>query len=163
MPKARKSTEAARPAPGKPAAAGKARPAAPAGAKGAHLDAVFDELVALLRQHAPPFRDDIAYPVRNKRSFQLTVPKPVVVPGSYGGKPVDLAIASVIHQKGYVGLYLMGIYGNAELKKQLSPGFLKLLKGKCCFHMKGLDETIRKDITTAVKAGTQEYRRRGYL
>jgi hypothetical protein len=43
---------------------------------------------------------------RGKTSFQWTVPKPVVVPGAYSGKPVALQMAAVILQKGYLGFYL---------------------------------------------------------
>jgi len=40
---------------------------------------------------------------RREPSFQLTVAKPVAIPAAYGGKPVDLQMAAVILQKGYVG------------------------------------------------------------
>jgi len=98
-----------------------------------------------------------------RTSFQLTVPKPVVIPGAYGGKPVDLQMAAVILQKGYVGFYLMSIYMNDETKKKLSPALLKLLQGKTCFHVKTLDDGLRKDIRAALGLGTKVCREHGWL
>ena len=109
------------------------------------LESIYSEIEGILKRHAPPFRfQDLG--VRNKKSAQITVPKPVVVPGSYGGKPVPVQLAAVILQKGYVGLYLMCIYLNDEAKKKLSPNLMKLLHGKSCFHVKKLDDGLRKDI-----------------
>jgi len=75
------------------------------------LESVYERLSELLSRHAPPFRfQDLR--VRNKKSVQLVVPKPVAIPGAYGGKPVDLQFAAAILQKGYVGFYLMCIYSS---------------------------------------------------
>jgi hypothetical protein len=123
---------------------------------------VYSEIAGILKRHAPPFRfQDLG--VRDKKSAQLTVPKPVAIPGAYGGKPVPLQLAAVILQKGYVGLYLMCIYMNKEAEKKLSPNLLKLLKGKACFHMKKLDDGLRKDIEAALEFGTKAYKKRGWL
>jgi hypothetical protein len=127
------------------------------------LEGVYLELENLLKQHAPPFRADVACMSGGKKSFQLTVPKKVVVPGACGGKPLDLMMAAVILQKDFVGFYLHYIYMNDELKKQVSPSLLKLLKGKTCFHVKELDDGLRKDITAALELGTKVYRARGWM
>ncbi len=125
------------------------------------LEKVYDQLSEVLAQHAPPFRfQDLG--VRNKKSVQLVVPNPVAIPGAYGGKPVDLQFAAAILQKGYVGFYLMCIYMNEPVKKKISPALLKLLKGKTCFYLKSLDETLKKDIEAALEAGAKYYRGRGW-
>jgi hypothetical protein len=98
-----------------------------------------------------------------KKSFQLTVPKPVAIPDAYGGKPVDLAMASAILQKDFVGFYLMCIYTNEAMKEKLSPALLKLLKGKTCFHIGKLDDNLRKDIEAALRLGTHTYHDRGWV
>jgi hypothetical protein len=46
----------------------------------------------------------------SKPVTRLTVPSPVVVPGAYGGKPIDLELATLILQKDFVGFYLMPLY-----------------------------------------------------
>ncbi len=116
-----------------------------------------------MKRHSPPFRTDVPCMSADKKSFQLTVPKPVSVPDAYGGKPVDLAMASAILQKDFVGFYLMCIYTNEAIKKKLSPALLKLLKGKTCFHINKLDDNLRKDIETALRLGTKAYHDRGWV
>ncbi len=140
----------------------KAKAAKPKAAEDA-LEGAYHELVTILKRHAPPFRSDLPLVVTNKKAFQLTVPKPVSIPGAYGGKPVDLQMAAAILQKGYVGFYLMCIYMNDAAKKKLSPSLLKLLKGKTCFQVKSLDDGLRKDIQTALEMGTESYRERGWI
>jgi hypothetical protein len=127
------------------------------------LESVYLELEKLLKNHAPPFRTDVACMSGGKKSFQLTVPQKVAVPGAYGGKPVDLMMAAVILQKDFVGFYLMCIYMNDEVKKKLSPSLLKLLKGKTCFHVRKLDDGLRKNIVAALELGTKVYRSRGWI
>jgi hypothetical protein len=128
----------------------------------ASLESVYSEIEAILKRHAPPFRFQ-AVGVQNKKNAQITVPKPVVIPRAYGGKPVPVQLAAVILQKGYVGLYLMCIYMNDEAKKKLPPNLMKLLQGKTCFHVKKLDDGLRADIGTALELGTKAYKERGWL
>lgn len=126
------------------------------------LEGVYVDLEKILARHAPPFKlCDLG--VRNKRSAQLVVPKPVAIPGAYGGKPVKVQMAAVILQKGYVGFYLMCIYVNGKARKEISPALLKLLKGKSCFHVKKLDDGLKRDIEAALLMGTKAYRERGWL
>jgi hypothetical protein len=82
----------------------------------ASLESVFAEVVKIMKPYAPPFRTDVPCMSGEKKLFQLTVPRPVAIPGAYGGKPVDLALAAVILQKDFVGFYLMCIYMN-EMEK----------------------------------------------
>lgn len=129
---------------------------------GKSLESVYERLCKLLARHAPPFRfQDLG--VRNKKSVQLVVPKPVAIPGAYGGKPVDLQFAAAILQKGYVGFYLMCVYMNEPVKKKISPALLKLLKGKTCFYLKSLDASLEKDIEVALEEGAKYYRGREWV
>ncbi|HXX99677.1 MAG TPA: hypothetical protein VEI54_02080 [Candidatus Limnocylindrales bacterium] len=127
------------------------------------LESVYEELVGMMKRHAPPFRTDLPCVSGKKKGCQLAVPKPVAVPGAYGGKPVNLQMAAVILQKGYVGFYLMCIYMNDGVKKKLSPALLKLLQGKTCFHVKKLDDGLRKDIAAALEMAEKDYRERGWI
>jgi hypothetical protein len=127
------------------------------------LEACFTDLVRIMKRHSPPFRTDVPCMSAGKKSFQLTVPKPVAIPDAYGGKPVDLAMASAILQKDFVGFYLMCIYTNEAMKEKLSPALLKLLKGKTCFHIGKLDDNLRKDIEAALRLGTHTYHDRGWV
>jgi hypothetical protein len=127
------------------------------------LDSVYHEVVAMMKRYAPPFRTDVRCAIPGKKSFQLTVPRPVVVPGSYGGKPVDVAMASAIIQKDFVGFYLTCVYMDEAAQENLSPALLKLRKGKSCFHLKKLDHGLRKDIDAALGLGTGAFRERGWV
>jgi hypothetical protein len=127
------------------------------------LEGVYEELVKIMKRHAPPFRADLPLNVREKRAFQLTVPKPVAVPGAYGGKPVNLQLSAAILQKGYVGFYLMCMHTHEGAKKKIPPELLKLLKGKTCFHLKRLDDGLRRNIESALEVGAQSYKDRGWL
>ena len=105
--------------------------------------------IEALKGYVPPFRaGDLT--VRNKESLQLVTPKRVAMPGAYGGKPVNHQFAAAILQKGYVGFYLMSVYSNPALKKKIPPALLKTSKGKSCFHLKTLDEQMKKDIGVAL-------------
>jgi len=126
------------------------------------LQEVYSEVEALLRHYTPPFKvGDLV--VRGKESLQLVTPKLVVVPGAYGGKPVNWQFAAVILQKDYVGFYLMGAHSNPKLKKKVSPALMKTLKGKSCFHLKAFDEQFEKDIRTALDASAKLYKERGWI
>ena len=129
------------------------------------LETVFKKLHRLLLAHIPPFKPggDEQGMFRGKKDFHLVVPKAVVVPGAYGGKPTKLCMASFVMQKGYVGFYFMPIYMNATVQATLSPALLKLLKGKTCFHVKKLDATLLADIGAALTLGTKCYRERGWV
>src|SRR5271169_582744 len=127
------------------------------------LEGVYAELVMIMERYAPPFRADAACMSAGKKSFQLTVPKPVAIPGAYGGKAVDLQLAAAILQKDFVGLYLMCIYMNETVKQKLSPALLKLLKGKSCFHLRKLDDGLRKDIEAALTLAAKSYNARGWI
>jgi hypothetical protein len=125
------------------------------------LEDVYEQVKKLLEGYAPPFKlRDLG--VRNKKSAQLVVPKPVVISGAYGGKPVDLQMAAVILQKGYVGFYVTTIYMNETAKKRF-PRLVKLLKGKTCFRLKKLDGGLTQDIESALELGAKTYRERGWL
>jgi hypothetical protein len=126
------------------------------------LESVYERLSEMLSLHSPPFRF-VDFDVRDKKGVQIVVPKPVAIPGAYGGKPTDLMMAAAILQKGYVGFYLMCIYMNEPVKKKLSPALLKLLKDKACFYVTSLDASLEKDIEAALEAGTKYYRERGWV
>jgi hypothetical protein len=107
----------------------KAKPAKQKAAEDS-LERVYEELVMILKRHAPPFRADVPLIVRDKKAFQLTVPKPVAIPGAYGGKPVDLQMAAAILQEGYVGFYLMCIYMNDDAKKKALARAAEIVEGQ---------------------------------
>jgi len=135
---------------------------APPKAKTVPLESVYETLHQLLSRYAPPFKIRSGT-IRAKKDLHLTVPKAVVIPGAYGGKPTELAMASIILQKGYVGFYFTPIYMNPGLKSKLAPSLTKLLKGKTCFYIKKLDPDLARNIEIALRLGTTFFQERGWL
>jgi hypothetical protein len=79
------------------------------------------------------------------------------------GKARDgVYFASALVQKGYVGFYLMPVYTDAFAKKAIAPDLLKLLKGKSCFHIKKLDENLKRQVLHALEAGYACFKEKGW-
>ena len=123
---------------------------------------LFKALEKVLALYSPPAKMWVEG--SNTRPItRLTVPSPVVVKGAYGGKPVDLKLATLIPQTGFVGFYLMPLYIKPALARKIPRPLRKLLKGKTCFHLRAADEEMLENVRLAVDAGTQLYRDRGWL
>jgi hypothetical protein len=114
------------------------------------LESVYEELHELLSDYAPPFVLKEGT-VKGKRDLHLQAPQPVIVPGAYSGSPKTVGMASIILQKGYVGLYFLPIYLEPGLAKKLSPELRKLLKGKTCFYVRRLTPELKKDVRAALE------------
>jgi len=126
------------------------------------LESIFDRLCKLHSNFSPPL-EIYSRHIKNKRDFNLRIPKAVSIPPAYGGKPVQLDLAGLILQKGYVGFYFTPIYLNPALKSKLSPSLLKNLKGKTCFYIRKLDEDQIKNIEFALGEGVKLYKQKGWL
>ena len=131
-------------------------------AKQDSLESVYEELQALLAEYAPPFVLKEGT-VKRKRDLHLQAPKPVIVPGRYGGSPKMVGMASIILQKGYVGFYFLPIYLEPGLAKKLPPELRKLLKGKTCFYIRKWTPELKKDVRAALEIGKKDFARRGWI
>ena len=80
-----------------------------------------------------------------------------------GRKRKEVYFAGLIIQSSYVGFYFMPVYTDTNLKQVFEPELLKLLKGKSCFHIKKLDETLLKQIDKALNIGYKLYKTRGWI
>ncbi len=129
---------------------------------GADLREVYGAVARILSLFAPPLRL-VVTGTSAKPQTKLTVPVPVVVPGAYSGKPVDLEVAAIIQQSASVGFYWMPLYIQPSLKSKISPALVKLLKGKTCFHITSIEPPMLDDIRSAVEHGANLYRERGWL
>ena len=120
---------------------------------------VYSEIESLLKLYGKKLIERTGT-VKNKRDYHLWCGGPIEF---MGRTYPEFCFASVIEQKGYVGLYLMAVYGNPAVKKQLSPALLKLLKGKSCFHVKQLTPELRGDISAALEVSYDGYRKLGWI
>jgi hypothetical protein len=57
----------------------------------------------------------------------------------------------------------MPVYAEPEMKTVFDPKFLKLLKGKSCFHIKKLDEELLSMIESALAEGYKLYKEKGWV
>jgi hypothetical protein len=126
------------------------------------LKTVFNSLYKILSRHSPPFKIKKGL-VRNKRDLHLIAPKPVAIPGAYGGKPMDKAVTAIIEQKGYIGFYCSPGHVVDGSRTDAPPEMMKFLKGKSCFHISRLDAGLEKEVEGALKAGTKLFKERGWL
>lgn len=77
-------------------------------------------------------------------------------------KNQKLYFAGVKILKNQVSFYLMFIYMHPELNQLLHPDLLQLLKGKCCFHIKKLDDHLLNLISQALDIGFTHYKQQGW-
>jgi hypothetical protein len=129
--------------------------------KNDELYRIFDELKKIMQSYSPPF--SVKTPseaLKQKRSYELTSYKKVII----AGRPKDeVYFAGIIKQKGYVGFYYMLAYADPEVKQQLSPDFLKLLKGKSCFHIRSTERQILEQVKKALDLGLKGYQEREWV
>ncbi|MFC2160767.1 hypothetical protein ACFLRW_02860 [Acidobacteriota bacterium] len=131
------------------------------------LNTIFDELKNILKKYSPPF--SVKTPseaLKKKRSFELTSYKKVVIAGR---KKDEVYFAGIIIQKDYVGFYYMLAYAEPytndqwNMKDQLSPKFLSLLKGKTCFYIRNTEEDILNEVKKALDIGVKKYKEWGWV
>ena len=119
-------------------------------------DEIFNSIRSLLQKYRPPFepkRDEAGY-------YDLWSFKQVVIEGR---KKQEVFFAAAIIQKSYVGFYFMPVYAEPEVKRLFAPELLRLLKGKSCFHIKKLTPELVGQIESALEAGSELYRQRGWV
>ena len=115
-----------------------------------------------IKKMAQPFhgKGDMIMHADTGGQFNLVNHKPVVIAGR---ERKELWFISALVQKGYVGFYYMPINSGGDMRKQFSPEFMKLLKGKACFHIKKNDPAIMKEVEKAFKLGYKTYKDKGWI
>jgi hypothetical protein len=75
----------------------------------------------------------------------------------------DMFFVGIGKNKDNIGLYYMPVYMHPEVKAMLHPNLVKLLKGKSCFHIKMLDDSMKIHIKEALKIGIDLFRQKGWI
>ena len=123
------------------------------------LQQIFQRLRSVLAEHSPPFVARTGG-VKNKRDYQLWSEKDLVIDGR---SRQEVYFAGLIVQKAHVGFYYMPVYAQPEIEELFAPELLALLKGKSCFHIKRLDDSLVGQISDALDAGRRLYEERGWI
>jgi hypothetical protein len=123
---------------------------------------IYKALEKILTLYSPPLKLWVSG-TNARPTTHLAVPVPVSIPGIYGGKPINLEIASLVPAKESVAIHYLPLYIKPALKSRISPALLKCLKGLTCFHIKGTEPPVLEDVRKAIDVGAQFYRERGWL
>lgn len=117
---------------------------------------IFKRLKLILSRYSPPLTAVSDYESR----YELVSKKQVM----YRGKQVEqVYFGAVIIQSAYVGLYLSAVYDEPANLEKIGKDLRGKLKGKSCFHIKKLDDSLALQVEQAVKAGFEYYKREGMI
>ncbi len=122
-----------------------------------NLVPIFDELCRLMK---PYQKGALKMSGGSGGKMILASDKKVIV----AGKERDgVWFAAALVQKGYVGFYYMPINSDQAIRGSLNPAFLKMLKGKSCFHIKKFDKETFEQVKKALKLGYGSYVEKGWV
>jgi hypothetical protein len=110
------------------------------------FDNIFARLKAIFQPYAKKMdiaQDSEAYYLLNTRHIMKNKQ-----PLCFGG---------VRRGKAYVSFYLMSVYANPDLLKDMSPELKKRMQGKSCFNFKQVDEKLFKELRQLTKAGAAKF------
>ncbi len=120
------------------------------------LQAIHDELKAILSKYSPP----LTVKVETPRRYELYSIKDLVIDGR---ERSEIYFAGTIVQKSFVGLYFMPIYSNPEFVSALPAELKKCIKGKACFNIKKADQQLLKQIEKMTRDGFKMYKQKKWI
>jgi len=117
---------------------------------------LYKQLKPLLERYSPPLiaKKDSA------TGYELRSNKQVVIADKMTS---EIIFAAFMVQKGYVGFYYFPVYTHPEIRKNLQPNLLKLLKGKSCFHLTEETPELLVDIEAALRFGFNFYKKQDWI
>ena len=115
-----------------------------------------EALIGILKSHVPPLK------IRHEEEAKFEVAG--TIEAMQGKQKVDgFYFGSVVPKPKDVRLYFFPAYTHADEFQDLPEQLKKCLKGKSCFHIKKLDESLRADIESMVAKGIQLYQKDGVV
>jgi hypothetical protein len=122
-----------------------------------HLHTIFQNLRSLMSKYEKDLRIISDAPSRYEVEFDREFETKSLKTGNILKKK-GLYFTGLIIQKDYVGLYFMPIYSHKDEFQDLSPDFMKRLKGKSCFHIKTWDRETERETKKLFKKGFSIYK-----
>jgi hypothetical protein len=119
---------------------------------------IFNTVKAALKKLSPPMvvckeKEDV-YELMGNKAVPYGYDKKIV-PGMY--------FCSVVSRKDSVNFYFFPLYFHVDDYKTVSPGILKCLKGKTCFHFKKPEHVNEKELNAMLKKGVHAWKALGYM
>lgn len=121
------------------------------------LSEIQETLIDLLKKHQPTLKITADEPAKFEVSGTIETMQ--------GKKKVDgIYFASVVPKPKDVRLYFFPTYTHADaLVPTLPEDLKKCLKGKSCFHIKKLDESLEANIEAMIQEGVRLFQEDGWL
>ena len=117
---------------------------------------VREQLIEILKQHIPILK----VRVDSSTNFEVIG----TIETMQGKQKVEgIYFASIVPKPKDVRLYFFPIYTHVDDFDTLSPELNKFKKGKSCFHVKYLDESLVEEITQLIAKGIELYQKEGWL
>ena len=118
---------------------------------------IFHALKKVLGEYDPP---SVAKIDQDSR-YELWSTKEVVI---VGRKRKEVYFAGLTIRRDYVGFYYMPVYTDAEkIKRVFKPELLSTVKGKSCFYIRKVDDTLLAQINEALSIGFELYKKNGWV
>lgn len=114
------------------------------------------ELKKILQTHCPP----LTVRVNKQDNFEVAGSIPVM----QGKKPVEgHYFASLVPKPKDVRFYFFPIYTHPDQFDHISDELRKSLKGKSCFHIKRLPESLHSEWQKVIEQGVKLYQSEGII
>ncbi len=121
------------------------------------LSTIQTTLINILKSHQPLLK----ITAETDEKFEVTG----TVEAMQGKKKVDgIYFSTVLPKPKDIRFYFFPTYTHAdELKKDMPENLKKCLKGKSCFHIKSMDESLQSAIEALVEKAVVLYKKDGLL
>ncbi len=120
------------------------------------MQIIFDKLKKMISQYV---KGNFLVRAEGAGNYSIYYDKEVIISKR---KFPELAFATILIQKGYVGFYFFPIYTNPKLISKLPGGLLKCLEGKTCFHIKKDAPRIMSEVEEVLEIGFAYYQSKGW-
>ena len=86
------------------------------------------------------------------------------IPAMQGKQKVEgYYFSSIVKKPKDIRLYFFPIYTHSSEFQNISDGLRKQLKGKSCFHLKTLDDSLKTEVTNMISTAVKLYQKDGLI
>ncbi len=112
---------------------------------------VFESLKSILKPYA------------KKLTVKVDTAEHYFLDGAYSEKwKKELFFASTQVKKNYVSFYLMPVYMQPDLLKNISPELKKHMQGKSCFNFKKIEKSLFAELSQLTEQGFERFMKDEY-